>query len=184
MFLFPRIFVVFWIVAGGGLAGAAWLGLRSSGGGPPMLLAVHMLCGLGAAFLALLLHTAVMMHTVGTGRALKLAQPHLPPDRDFPRELLRYKNLCYPIATLSCLAVVAATILGGAANFGAVDLSVHRAFVWGVAALHMVALPWEYFVTRGAARLNAEVEVRLKEKVAELEARGELPPADLPMPWQ
>lgn len=184
MFLFPKIYVGFWLVSMAGLGAAAWLGWRSGAGGPPMLLALHMLIGLGAAFLNLLLHTAVMMHTVGTGRALKLAQPHLDTDRDFVEEQLRYKNRSYPVAALTSVAVVVTAILGGAANFGAADVSVHRAFFWAAIGLNLLALPLQYRVTSASAEINAEVESLLKDKVEALEKEGRLPPPGMPMPWQ
>lgn len=185
MFLFPKIYLGFWTLSMAALVGAAWVATSWKGGGPPMLLAVHLLGGLGAAFLNLLLHTAVMMHTVGTGRALKLAQPHLPAgERDYVKAQLKYKNWSYPIATLCCLTAVATAILGGAANFRLVDPSVHRTLYWLLLGANLVALPWEYGVTVGTARLNREVEEALERKVRDLEARGELPPAGMPMPWQ
>ena len=82
MILFPTVFVVFWTLSMALLGGAAYFGYVMHAPGHGHYLMLHMLAGLLAAFTNALLHTAVMMHVVGTGRSIKLARARTNTARD------------------------------------------------------------------------------------------------------
>ncbi|MHC4391652.1 MAG: hypothetical protein ACYS22_10105, partial [Planctomycetota bacterium] len=63
MFLFPKILVGFWVLSMILFGAAAWLGMRWTAGAGTMFLMLHMLAGMFAAFVNVLMHTAVMMHS-------------------------------------------------------------------------------------------------------------------------
>jgi hypothetical protein len=183
MILFPTIFVLFWTLSMALLGLAAWLGYAMQAPGHGHWLMLHMLAGLLAAFANVLLHTAVMMHLVGTGRSIKLAKPHVRSGRDYLREQLPLKNRSYPLATVASLAAVATAILGGARNFGLVPTSIHAALAWTTVAANVLALPWDLMLLRknGAVVLALEAEL---EKVVEEMDRDGTAPKEGPMPWQ
>jgi hypothetical protein len=176
MILFPTIYLVFWALSTGLLVLVGVL---------PRLgvdYRFHMLGGLAAAFVACLLHTAVMIHLVGTGRSIKEALPYAPaPRRDYVPEQTRIKTASYPVSTLCCVLACATAILGGARNFGAVSAGVHMGFAVALLAASVFALPWQYRLLRKNGVLLGEVEAELETVVLELEAAGKLPPV---MPWQ
>jgi hypothetical protein len=180
--LFPTVFVIFWSASMALLGGAAYLGVAMDAPGRAHWLMLHMLFGLLAAFANVLLHTAVMMHVVGTGRSIKLAVPYVRSGRDYVREQLRMKNRSYPLATAASLAAVATAILGGARNFGAVPAAVHGAVAIATIALNLVALPWDYRLLRENGAIVLALEAELETVVADMDARGVA--KDGPMPWQ
>jgi hypothetical protein len=145
---------------------------------------IHMLAGLLAAFTNVLLHTAVMMHLVGTGRSIKLAMPYVRSGRDYREEQLPLKNRSYPLAVLGSVSAVATAILGGARNFGAVDTTIHAAFAWATLAVNLLALPWNYALLRKNGAITVALEAELETIVADMEKKGELPPEGKLMPWQ
>jgi hypothetical protein len=182
MVLFPSIFIIFWLVSMALFGGAVWLGYAMHAPGHGHWLLLHMLGGLLAAFVNVLLQTAVMMHLVGTGRSIKLAMPHVRSGRDYRAEQLPLKNRSYPIAVLACVAAVATAILGGARNFGAVPGAVHEAFAWATIAVNAIALPWHYALLRKNGAVVLALERELEGIVADMEEKGELPEGL--MPWQ
>lgn len=184
MVLFPTIFVVFWTVAAALLVATAWLGTAMKAPGHGHWLMLHMLLGLLAAFTNVLLHTAVMMHLVGTGRSIKLAMPYVRSGRDYREEQLKLKNRSYALAAGTCVFAVATAILGGACNFGAVSTAVHAAFAYATMALDVIALPWFFILLRKNGAIVLALESELEKVVAEMERSGEAPPEGTPMPWQ
>jgi hypothetical protein len=182
MILFPAVFAVFWALSMALLGGAAALGYAMKAPGHGHWLMLHMLAGLLAAFTNVLLHTAVMMHLVGTGRSIKLAAPHVRSGRDYVAEQLPLRNRSYPLATLCCLASVATAILGGARNFGAVGGGVHQALAFATIALNAAALPWDLALLRRNGQIVLALEAELEEVVADMDRRGEA--REGPMPWQ
>lgn len=176
MILFPTIYAVFWTISLGALAGVAAL---------PMLgwdRRFHMLGGLAAACVNCLLHTAVMIHLVGTGRSFKDALPYIPvPKRTYVQDQTAIKTASYPIATLCCVLACATAILGGARNLGFVSPAVHQALALALVAANLVALPWQYRLLVRNGALTTELEVELEAVVHEMEAKGAMPKV---MPWQ
>ncbi len=176
MILFPSIYAAFWTVSVALLAGVALL-FRLE-----VDYRVHMLGGLAAACVNCLLHTAVMIHLVGTGRSIKDALPHVEmPARAYVQEQTRIKTASYPLSTLCCVLACATAILGGARNFGAVAAGVHVGFAIALLAANALALPWQYRLLLRNGRLVRELEGELAAIVKGMEARGELPKV---MPWQ
>lgn len=176
MILFPSIYLGFWTLSVALIAGVAVL---------PRLgvdYRLHMLGGLAAACVNCLLHTAVMIHLVGTGRSFKLALPHVAaPGRNYVRDQTAIKTRSYPVSSLCCVLACATAILGGARNFGAVSWGVHAGFAIALLAANALALPWQHRLLVRNGALQNELEAELEGVVKDMEAKGALPPV---MPWQ
>lgn len=183
MILFPIVFVVFWALSVGLLGAAAVLGFAMKAPGQLHFLMLHMLAGLLAAFTNVLLHTAVMMHLVGTGRSIKLAAPYVRSGRDYVKEQLPFRNRSYPLAAAASLAAVATAILGGARNFGAVPTALHSGFAYATVALNLAALPLDYWLLRKSGGVVLALEAELETVVADMEKKGEIA-GEGPTPWQ
>lgn len=177
MILFPTIYVIFWTASMALVAGVAVLPRLS------LDYRIHMLLGLAAACVNCLLHTAVMIHLVGTGRSIKLAVPHIAaPKRAYTAQQTAIKSRSYPLSTICCLLACATAILGGARNFGAVSWMTHAAFGIALLAANLLALPIQYRLLVRNGGLVTELEGELEAVVKQMESKGA--PMPQVMPWQ
>ncbi|MBL8692606.1 MAG: hypothetical protein JNJ88_00760 [Planctomycetes bacterium] len=127
----------------------------------------HRLMGLSAAVLLLLGQCVVFVYFLGTGKAIKTAVEQ----RGLPIELSlatrRLKGKTFPFATFSALAVVAGSVLAGAA-----EPSTHALTMGGALALVLLASWFELRAIRENGKLMDRTGTALEKAEEKIVAEG------------
>ncbi|MCZ6602642.1 MAG: hypothetical protein O6952_06530 [Planctomycetota bacterium] len=151
-----------------GFAGTTGLGWGPAAGH-------HLIVGLFAAIFSCLVHSIVMGHLIGAGRAIKEAAVFLDdPDR-FLIPNRRLKGRVFPLATFAPLATVVAAILGGGVGVGSLPRWAHLGTVILAVVLNFAAYPREIQGIRRTSELIRQINLLLQE---EEEMKSMIDPAE------
>jgi hypothetical protein len=105
----------------------------------------HMIVGLAAAILTLLVHCIIFTYFLGTGRWVKeVARAYALPDAELPKRTREFKRTVFPPALFAMLSVIAAVASGAGAQTSTVSLWSLSHPVFTVLALLINA--WAYLV--------------------------------------
>lgn len=108
----------------------------------------HQAAGVLTGIYTLLTHCVVMMHFMGSGKGIKeaIATHNLPndPQTGYTRRLRKLTARSSAMATLGCLATIAAVWLGGAKDTGHMRNMLHAWVSWGVLVFNAYAFWVEY----------------------------------------
>lgn len=148
--------VLFALTIAMGIAGNPWHGL-----------AMGVLTGIYTC----LLHSIVLMHFMGSGKAIKEAvQTHSLPDdpqSGYVRRTRRFKARTSPAATFSCIFIIVAVWLGGWAHTSPANpdaLQWHRWFSWFAILYNLYAFCVEYKVIAENTAMIREIEAQIAGK--------------------
>lgn len=106
--------------------------------------AVHFFCGMVSGVLTLLVHSIIFTYFIGTGRWLKETVKAYGLADSIVRQTRRFKARTSPVALFSMLLVIAAAVMGAAADTGRIATTWH--LVGGVVAIgfNLMSYPVEY----------------------------------------
>jgi hypothetical protein len=165
-----RIFVVLAFFDGVFLALSFTLGALSRWSMPdqPVLYPAywtHFLVGLSGAILTLLVHCAIFIYFLGTGRWVKeIKYAYSLPDEPLPKLTRDLKRRVFPPALFAMLTVIAASATGAAVQVGLAPWQLH-----GAAALAtLIVSAWAFVIEYQCLRTNIRV---LDDVLAEIDRR-------------
>lgn len=146
--VFQLLNVIFFVFVSGLATAGHFLGSRA-------YFHAHIFAGIMVASTICLIHFLVMFHFIGSGVAVKEAVEH--DEREKKKSvylaLRKYKGKTFPYALFSMIAMVFATVSGGAVHTGRWPLPVHVGIVFASFILNFRAgyVEYEYL------RLNSEL---------------------------
>lgn len=122
---------------------------------------IHLISGLSAALLTLLLHSLIFTYFIGTGRWVQeVAKAYRLPE-SFWNQSRKLKLQALPFILGSILLVIAAVTLGAATDRGMLDPNLHLA----VAVLAIAFNGWSCVTEYRAVSANSELILRIMEEV-------------------
>jgi len=131
----------------------------------------HQAMGVLTGIYTCLTHSIVLMHFMGSGKAIKEAvQTHsLPndPQTGYIRRTRRFKGQTSGHATLCCIAIIVTVWLGGWMDTSKANLAAHRWhmwFAWFTVAYNLYAFWVEYTVIAENTAMIREINARIAGK--------------------
>ena len=131
----------------------------------------HQAMGVLTGIYTCLTHSIVLMHFMGSGKAIKEAvQTHsLPndPQTGYIRRTRRFKGQTSGHATLCCIAIIVTVWLGGWMDTSKANLAAHRWhmwFAWFTVAYNLYAFWVEYKVIAENTAMIREINARIAGK--------------------
>jgi hypothetical protein len=102
-------------------------------------LRLHVVVALTSVTLALFAHTMTMFYFIGTSKKIKEFTAEWEPEvrEGIRKKIIFIKRKLFPGMTFVCLALMAAFILGGAADAKAVSKDLHSWFAYGAFVYHV-----------------------------------------------
>lgn len=163
MLQMPKIFIglVFWNLVLFGVT--VWLGVTHRSAHWQ-----HQALGVVTGIYTCLTHSIVLMHFMGSGKAIKEAvQAHALPDdpkTGYSRQTRKFKARTSGLATLGCLLAIVVVCLGGWADTHKVNLKAYHWHVWcayGIIIFNLYAFWVEYRVITENTALIREVDSQI-----------------------
>ena len=124
----------------------------------------HVLIGLFAAIFSCLLHSIVIGHLIGAGRAIKDGAADLDDPGRFLVPNRKLKAKVFPLATFAPLATVIAAVLGGGVHADSLPSWVHLGAAIVAVGLNLAAYPAEHHGIRRTSDLIGQLHVLLEEE--------------------
>ena len=122
---------------------------------------IHLISGLSAALLTLLLHSLIFTYFIGTGRWVQEVVKAYQLPETFWRKSRTLKMQALPFILGSILLVMTAAILGAATDRGLLDRNIHLA----LAALAVGFNFWSYLAEYRAVVANSELITHIMDEV-------------------
>ena len=134
---------------------AAILGFTIAGAADLMR---HTSLGIFATLITLLAHSMTMFYLIGKGKAVREAvtEGRLPPE--LYRTVAQVRRPVFSVATLAMGLTMAAAIVGGGVDTGAVPSLLHSVLAVAAVAVNLAALRSEVIAMQSSARVVAEVD--------------------------
>ena len=137
----------------------------------PRYFTIHFLCGLFTTLYSTFVQSLVFIYFLGTGKWIKDAVAGRPGEAPIVARAKKLKAMSFGVATYSALLIVAAAILGAAADVGFVPGWVH-----GLTSVSAIALNvYSYFPESKAIGMNLQL-------LDDAEAVAAMPPHPGPLP--
>jgi disulfide bond formation protein DsbB len=125
----------------------------------------HQAMGVLTGIYTCLTHSIVLMHFMGSGKAIKEAvETHgLPndPQTGYVRRTRRFKGRTSGLATLSCILIIAVVWLGGAKDVGMLKGMTHAWFAYFVVAFNLYSFWVEYSVIKENTEMIREIDGKI-----------------------
>jgi hypothetical protein len=129
---------------------------------------LHEAMGVLTGIYTCLTHSIVLMHFMGSGKAIKEAvETHsLPndPSTGYVRRTRKFKGRTSGLATLGCLLTIAVVWLGGAKDVGMLKGMAHAWVAYAVVAFNLYAFRVEYLVIRENTDMIREIDAKIEAK--------------------
>ncbi len=160
MLQMPKIFIglVFWNLVLFGVT--IWLGAAHHSANWH-----HQAVGVLTGIYTCLSHSIVMMHFMGSGKAIKeaVATHSLPddPKTGYTRQTRRFKGRTSGLATLACLLTIGVVWLGGAKDVGMLKGMTHGLIAYAVIGFNLYAFWVEYRVICENTALIRQVDAKI-----------------------
>lgn len=126
--------------------------------------ASHMVIGLFASVLTLMVHCLIFTYFLGTGRWVKeVARAYQLPDADMPKLTREFKRKAFPPALFAMLITIATAATGAGAQ-----TTPESFWGWSHAVLPLIALAinaWAYVVEYRTVKANSEIMERIMDEV-------------------
>lgn len=145
---------------------AAFLGLATLGysavlgfsaAGPADLLR-HTSLGIFATLVTLLAHSMTMFYLIGKGKAVREAVAEGQLSAELYHAVARARRPVFSQATIAMALTMAAAIVGGGVDTGAVPAVVHAVLALSAVAANLIALRAEIIAMLSSTRIVAEVD--------------------------
>jgi len=128
----------------------------------------HEAMGVLTGIYTCLTHSIVLMHFMGSGKAIKEAvETHgLPndPSAGYVRRTRKFKGRTSGLATLGCLLTIAVVWLGGAKDVGMLKGMTHAWAAYAVVLFNLYAFRVEYLVIRENTAMIREIDAKIEAK--------------------
>src|ERR1700687_4361373 len=128
----------------------------------------HEAMGVLTGIYTCLTHSIVLMHFMGSGKAIKEAvETHdLPndPKTGYVQRTRKFKGRTSGLATLGCLLTIAVVWLGGAKDVGMLKGMTHAWVAYAVVAFNLYAFRVEYRVIRENTAMIREIDAKIEAK--------------------
>lgn len=125
----------------------------------------HQWLGVLTGIYTLLTHCIVLMHFMGSGKAIKEAvETHdLPndPQTGYTRRTRKFKARTSGLATLCCILIIAVVWLGGAKDVGVLKGMTHAWFAYFVVAFNLYSFWVEYRVIKENTEMIREIDAKI-----------------------
>jgi hypothetical protein len=114
---------------------------------------IHLMAGLSAALLTLLLHSLILTYFIGTGRWVQEVVKAYRLPESLWEQSRRLKSRALPYILGSILLVITTAILGAASDRGLLDRNIHLALATLAVGFNL----WSYFAEYHAVVANSEL---------------------------
>jgi hypothetical protein len=125
----------------------------------------HQAVGVLTGLYTCLTHCIVMMHFMGSGKGIKeaIATHKLPndPQTGYTRRLRKLTARSSGMATMGCLTIIAAVLLGGAKDTGLSRGMLHAWVSWAVVIFNLYAFWVEYRTIRENTAMIREINAQI-----------------------
>jgi hypothetical protein len=129
---------------------------------------LHEAMGVLTGIYTCLTHSIVLMHFMGSGKAIKEAvETHdlsNDPNTGYVRRTRKFKGRTSGLATLGCLLTIAVVWLGGAKDVGMLKGTTHAWVAYAVVAFNLYAFRVEYRVIRENTDMIREIDAKIEAK--------------------
>lgn len=122
---------------------------------------IHLIAGLSAALLTLLLHSLIFTYFIGTGRWVQEVVKAYRLPESLRQQARRLKSSAFPYILGSILLVITTAVLGAATDRGLLDRNIHLA----LAALAVGFNFWSYLAEYRAVVANSELISHVMDEV-------------------
>ena len=127
----------------------------------------HQWFGVLTGLYTCLTHCVVMMHFMGSGKAIKeaVATHSLPndPQTGYARRVRKLTGRSSGMATFGCISIIAVVWLGGAKDTGHLHGMTHAYAAWAVVAFNIYAFWVEFNVIRQNTAMIREINAQIPE---------------------
>jgi len=130
----------------------------------PNIFSYHFILGVFVAVFVAFLHTIVMFHFVGSGKEMKEAVALLGGEPEIIKDIKHFKARVFPFAFFSILLTIAAEVIGGGVDTGAIPSIVHLILAIGAVILNFIAFPIEYKILKKNLILIDLLDKKLLER--------------------
>ena len=117
----------------------------------------HTTLAVFVTLITLLAHSMTMFYLIGKGKAVREAVTEAQLPAHFVRQIYELRRPVFSMATLAMALTMAAAILGGGVDTGAVPSAVHTLLAYTATAANVAALRVELRALAGSARVVADV---------------------------
>jgi hypothetical protein len=125
---------------------------------------IHLIAGLSAALLTLLLHSLIFTYFIGTGRWVQEVVKSYRLPESLWNQSRRLKSSAFPFILGSILLVIITAILGAATDRGLLDRNIHLA----LASLAVGFNFWSYVAEYHAVVANSELINQIMNEVTRM----------------